>query len=50
MKLVSGGLDIYGWGLCVAVGSFGWIVSLVLKIIPFDLIMPNYGDKDIDQA
>ena len=49
MKLVTSGLDAYGWLICILVGSIGWVISFALKIIPFDLLLPQYGQKEIEK-
>lgn len=48
MKLVPMGLDFDGWLLCISVAAIGLLVSVALKVIPFDLILPQYGNKDIE--
>lgn len=49
MKIVPWGLDFNGWMVCISVAAIGWIVSVALKIIPFDLILPQYGNKDLEK-
>lgn len=50
MQIVQWGIDPAGWALCLGVGSTAMLMSLILKFIPLEKILPGGGDKEIKLA
>ena len=44
------GLDPISWLFCICIGSLGLIVSIILKLIPLEKILPGGGKKEITPA
>lgn len=49
IKVVWWGLDPISWVFCMAVGSLGLIMSVILKLIPLEKILPGGGQKELDK-
>lgn len=47
IKVVMWGLDPISWLFCIVIGSLGLLVSVILKFIPLENILPGGGNKEI---
>lgn len=47
MQIVQWGLDPVSWIFCLGVGSLSLLLSLILKFIPLQNILPGGGSKEI---
>lgn len=47
IKTVWWGLDPISWLFCIAVASISLLISVILKFIPLEKILPGGGQKEI---
>jgi len=47
VQVIQWGLDPVSWIFCLAVGSISLLVSIILKFIPLERVLPGGGSKEI---
>ncbi len=47
IRVVQWGLDPISWALCIVVGSFSLLISVLLKLIPLEKILPGSGNTPL---